>query len=129
MHIAGGSCTTSDNEFFLRAKPIVEMMAEREVKLGEGLGLIGDCVVDVHFSEWGSFPRLVHSMERSRSTYGFGIDEPACIEIIGGTRVKAHGKGRVYSVRRRDTMEFDVQILEPGSGITIEDSHDSFPLE
>lgn len=90
--------------------------------MGQGLGLIGDCIIDVHFSEWGSFPRLVHSMELSRSTYGFGIDEPACLEIIDGTRVKVYGKGRIYAVKRRDTMEFDVKILEPGSGITIKDS-------
>lgn len=112
--LQGGVFITSTNEYFLRAKPLVETMKDIDLILGHGIGLIKDCIIEPHFSEWGGFPRLVQSMELSSSTYGFGIDEAACLEIQDGSRAMIHGNGRVYFVVRTGLLEFNMKVLDPG---------------
>lgn len=58
-------------------------------------------------------------MEITGSTYGLGIDEPACLEIQEGTKAKVHGKGRVYYIARKGPLKFKVKALEPGDSFKI----------
>ncbi|MCW4020038.1 MAG: Type 1 glutamine amidotransferase-like domain-containing protein [Candidatus Bathyarchaeota archaeon] len=112
----GGKVTTPKNEYFIKARPYFDPAKDGDVQLsvGEGLGLLGDCVVEAHFSEHGGFPRLVQSMELTKSTYGLGIDEPICLEIQDETLVKVHGEGRAYILKRLGSLKFEVQVLEHG---------------
>jgi len=114
--IGGSKVTTSTNEYFVRAKLYSDPAKNGDVQLtvGKGLGLLKDCIIEVHFSELGSFPRLVQAMELTKSTYGFGIDEPVCLEIQDGTFLKVHGRGRAYALKRLGFLRFEIQVLEPG---------------
>jgi len=114
--IGGSKVTTPTNEYLIRAKLYFDPAKNGDVQLtvGKGLGLLKDCIVEVHFSGVGGFPRLVQAMELTRSTYGFGIDEPICLEIRDGTFVKVHGRGRAYALKRLDSLRFETQVLEPG---------------
>lgn len=116
MHDLGGKVTTPTNEYFIRAKSYFDPAEDGDVQLtvGEGLGLLQDCVIEVHFSEIGGFPRLVSAMELTKSTYGFGIDEPTCLEIREREFVRVYGRGRAYALKRTGSLRFEVQILEPG---------------
>lgn len=114
--ISGGKVITPINEYFIGAKSYFDPTEDGDVQLtvGEGLGLLQDCVIEVHFSETGRFPRLVSAMELTKSTYGFGIDEPICLEIREGKFVRVYGRGRAYALKRTRSLRFEVQILEPG---------------
>lgn len=115
--LQGSVIMTASNEYLLKAKPFRESMKDIDFVLGNGLGLIEDCVFETHFSEWGGFPRLVQSMELSGSKYGFGIDESACLEIQNNARALMRGRGRVFHLVRTASQEFKVSILDPGESI------------
>lgn len=40
-------------------------------------------------------------MELTGSSFGFGSDEPICLEIQDGVHAKVHGRGRAYFLRKR----------------------------
>lgn len=114
--ILGGKVTTPINEYIVRAREHLDLTKGNYVELSvdKGIGILKDCIIEAHFSEFGGFPRLVQAMELTKSTYGFGIDEPICLEILDGTSVKVHGRGRAYTVKRIDSLKFKIIILEPG---------------
>ena len=120
--IWGSKVTTRANEFSVRAKAYHDPAGDGEagLRVGQGLGLLQDCIIEVHFSELGGFPRLVQAMELTGSTWGLGIDEPICLEIRDGTYGKVHGKGRAYLLRRLGPLRFEVQVLEPGEEFEIQ---------
>lgn len=120
---------TPSNEYYLRARPIVDRMTEVDLLLGNGIGLIESCIFEPHFSEWGGFPRLVQSMELSESAFCFGIDEFACIEIQNDSNASVSGLGRVYYLYRTGPLDFNVKILDPEESIVIKQySQDSMDL-
>ncbi|MFZ5817149.1 MAG: cyanophycinase [Bacillota bacterium] len=114
--IWGDRLTTPTNRLCLRGS---EDGCGAELVLGQGLGLIQDCLVEAHFSELGGFPRLVAAMERRPVRYGLGIDEPICLEIRCGQEVRVHGQGRVYVLERREGGGLCLKVLEPGQRYTL----------
>jgi len=114
--IWGSKVTTSANEYFVRTSLYCDPAKNGDVhlKVGQGLGLLQDCITEVHFSELGGFPRLIQALEMTESTYGFGIDEPICLEIRDGISARVYGRGRAYFLRRIGPLRFEVQVLEPG---------------
>lgn len=117
--IWGSKVSTPTNEYFLRARQDLAEDSATELTMGEGLGLLRDCLIEVHFSEFGAFPRLVQSMESTRSTHGIGIDEPICLEIRDRVFVKVHGRGRAYVLKRVSPLRFELNVLEPGDNYQI----------
>jgi cyanophycinase len=117
--IWGSKVITPTNEYFVRAKAYHDLAKDGDVHLtvGRGLGLLQGCLIEVHFSEFGGFPRLVQAMEQTESTFGFGIDEPICLEIRDRVYAKVHGRGRAYFLRRTGPLLFEVRVLEPGDEI------------
>lgn len=123
--VGGAILRTKTNEFppgsreYVAAYP--RHRSERRPGLAsrKGLGLVRNCVVQPHFTEWGLFPGLTEAMSLTDSRFGLGIDEPIGIEIQNGSKVIVRGKGRSYffvkpTNRKRDSM-FRVRIYEPGS--------------
>ncbi len=104
------------NQVLLRGS---EEGCQAELQLGEGLGLIRDCLVEAHFAERGGFPRLVAAMERRPVRYGFGLDNPICLEIRDEKELRVHGQGRAYVLERRESGGLSVQALEPGDRFTL----------
>lgn len=114
--IWGDRLTTSTNRLCLRGS---EDGCDEELLLGEGLGLLRDCLVEAHFSELGGFPRLVAAMERRPVRYGLGIDNPICMEIRDEQEIRIHGQGRAYILERREGGGLCAHVLEPGQRYTL----------
>lgn len=119
--IWGSKVITPTNEYFVRASFYSDPAKDSDVQLrvGKGLGLLHDCIVEAHFSELGGFPRLVQAMELTESTYGLGLDEPICLEIRDEVFIKVHGRGRVYFLKRLSSLKFEVRVLEPGDELEL----------
>ena len=119
--IWGGEVISPINEYFIKAKSYVDPAKDGDVQLtiGAGLRLLKDCIVEVHFSEVGGFPRLVQAMELTESTYGLGIDEPICLEIQDETIIRVHGRGRAYILKRLGFLRFETRVLEPGDELRV----------
>jgi len=119
--IWGSKVTAAANEFFIRPKSHFDPAKDGDVKLkvGKGLGLLQDCIVETHFSERGGFPRLLAAMEQTRSSTGLGIDEPICLEVRDGASMRVFGRGRAYVLRRAGSLGFGVKVLEPGDELDL----------
>ncbi len=111
----GGIVTTSTNEYYVRYRGYYDNAeGSIELELGQGLGLIHDCVFEPHFGEAGGFPRLVTVMERTGSPNGYGLDEPICLTFEDGEPKGVLGRGRLYHLRKGASSEFCVEVHEPG---------------
>lgn len=61
-----------------------EDTGDSSVRLVTGLGLVGELVVGVHFTEWNALPHMLAAMFKTQTTAGLGIDEPACVVLEDG---------------------------------------------
>ncbi|MEV0408028.1 cyanophycinase [Actinoallomurus sp. NPDC050550] len=67
------------------------------VRLGPGLGLLDDVLIDMHFAERGRLPRLLSGIALDTRRLGVGIDEDTAIVVRKG-RFEVIGSGVVTVV-------------------------------
>ncbi len=116
---------TKTNEYRLASRGFVESYRKEHPRespglvIKNGLGLVKDCVLEPHFTEWGLFPRLMEGLTLSNSGFGIGVDEPTCLELQGGSKATVRGRGRLYVLtrptRRAEDPVCGVRAYEPGS--------------
>ena len=58
----------------------------------EGLGLVGNLVVEFHFSELNRLSHLLEAMAQVQADVGWGIDEPACMVFEDGQILRVLGR-------------------------------------
>jgi cyanophycinase len=68
------------------------------VRIGTGLGLLRDVIIDQHFDVRDRLPRLTHAA-RTHNLTGLGIDENTAIVFEPDGRRRVVGEGRVTVVR------------------------------
>lgn len=78
-----------------------EDTGDASVRIAEGLGLIKDIIVGVHFSEWNTLPHVLDSLVKTETTYALGIDETACAILEDGRLKKTLGRS-VYEITMTD---------------------------
>lgn len=127
--VGGSIARTRTNEFPLGSKEYVASYQRQRPRerpglgIGKGLGLVRNCVVQPHFTEWGLFPGLTEAMSLTDSRFGLGIDEPICLEIQDGSKAMVRGKGRLYffvkPTKRKGDSTFRARVYEPGSRFRI----------
>ncbi|WP_179298735.1 GNAT family N-acetyltransferase [Evansella halocellulosilytica] len=66
--------------------------ATGERKILEGIGLLEDIGISVHFTEWNDRKNIEVSMKEAGLTKGYGIDEQACIRFDNERYVKSFGE-------------------------------------
>jgi len=107
---------TRTNEYLLAAEGHASPPG---VDLRSGLGLIEDCVLQPHLSEWGQLPELYEDVRLGRSRVGLGLDNSICLELRDGARALVRGRGRLYVLRRRTVgsrgFALEVEAYEPGA--------------
>ena len=71
-------------------------------RIVQGLGLVRDLVVEVHFSEGGgTLPSLLEGMAQTQTARGLGIGAGACVVLEDGRLQRVIGRG-VYEVEMTD---------------------------
>lgn len=123
--VGGTVVKTRTNEFPLASKEYVtsyqrQRPSERPgLVIRRGLGLVKNCVLQPHFTEFGLLPGLMEAMSLTGSRYGIGVDEPICLELRGETRATVRGRGRLYFFsrpgKRAEGSTFRLRVYEPGS--------------
>jgi cyanophycinase len=71
--------------------------ATSSVRIGPGLDLLGNVLIDMHFAERGRLPRLLSGIALDVQYLGVGIDEDTAI-VVDGDRFKVVGRGVVTVV-------------------------------
>lgn len=115
----GNAVATETNTYVVRCVP--NLSDKHALVTGEGLGLLTNCLIEPHFSEFGGFPRLVAAMEKTGVSRGVGIDEPICLEIIDQGKVTVHGTGRCYWLQAQQERDYKIHIFEPGEMFSLEE--------
>jgi cyanophycinase len=69
--------------------------AKDGLKLGAGLGLAPELVVDTHFSQRGRIPRLSYAVAKQPGTVGLGVDPETAAIVRPDGFVEARGHGTV----------------------------------
>jgi cyanophycinase len=72
-------------------------VAASAVRLGPGLGLLDDVLIDMHFAERGRLPRLISGIALDTRRLGVGIDEDTAI-VVRKSRFEVIGSGVVTVV-------------------------------
>jgi cyanophycinase len=72
-------------------------VAASAVRIGPGLDLLGNVLIDMHFAERGRLPRLLSGIALDVQYLGVGIDEDTAI-VVGGGRFEVIGRGVVTVV-------------------------------
>lgn len=67
------------------------------VRIGPGLDLLGNVLIDMHFAERGRLPRLLSGIALDVQYLGVGIDEDTAI-VVDGDRFEVIGRGVVTVV-------------------------------
>lgn len=70
---------------------------QNELQFREGLGLISDVIIAVHYTQWNDEAHLREALSRFKSKVNYGIDEGACIYFLNGQLESIEGNG-VYSL-------------------------------
>ena len=93
-------------------------------RMDRGLGLFGHIVVDVHFTEYGRYPRLARALSLSRRTntdvLGIGLDADAAAILFPDGRARTLGSGTVTLMRlvrppkRKGRAVVEMQCLKIG---------------
>ncbi|MCW2860902.1 MAG: cyanophycinase [Actinoallomurus sp.] len=71
--------------------------ATSSVRIGPGLDLLGNVLIDMHFAERGRLPRLLSGIALDVQYLGVGIDEDTAI-MVDGDRFEVIGRGVVTVV-------------------------------
>ena len=107
---------TRGNGYLLAAE---EHAGAGGVDLKAGLGLVNDCVVQPHLSEWGQLPELLEDVRLGRTRVGLGLDNSICVELRDGRDAVVWGRGRLYVVRPGSkgprNARLEVETHEPGA--------------
>jgi cyanophycinase len=67
------------------------------VRIGPGLDLLGNVMIDMHFAERGRLPRLLSGISLDVQYLGVGVDEDTAI-VVEGDRFEVIGRGVVTVV-------------------------------
>ena len=76
-----------------------------------GLGLVGDLIIGVHFTERNNLPNVLDAMAQTRTNTALGIDEPACVVFEDGQFKGVLGRS-VYEVVMSDFETGTYQVAE-----------------
>lgn len=95
------------------------------VRLGPGLGLVPNVIIDTHFFPRGRIGRLIASVDQQKGYVGLGIDENRAVRIAGG-RLTGIGTNAALLVSGPITREGTSRL---GARITLMSDGDRVKVE
>lgn len=90
------------------------------VETTAGLGLVTDCIIDVHFSQRGRHGRVLAAVAHYPQNIGIGIDEATAI-ILDGTKFRVIGRGSVTVIDASGMSYTNAPELERGQSLSMAD--------
>lgn len=70
---------------------------QSEFQYREGLRLISDVLIAVHFTEWNDEAHLRYAVKNFNNDINYGIDEDTCVYLLNGRLESIEGNG-VYTI-------------------------------
>lgn len=114
---SAGAAAVSENMIYQGMSS--EALLKGEIKTTQGLGFIGDVIVDTHFVQRGRIGRLFQAVVNNPRTLGIGLGEDTGL-FIHDDEMTAIGSGLVILVDGRFIKDTNLTNINLGEPISIE---------
>jgi cyanophycinase len=119
--IAGTSAgAMAMSKIMIKGGSATESLLRGSVKIGEGLDLIDEVIIDTHFVTRGRFGRLMEAVVTHPKTVGIGLGEDTGILITEGHIVETIGSNLVVIADSHDVGYTNINDVENGRPVAIE---------
>ena len=119
--IAGTSAgAMAMSEIMIRGGSVPDALMKGAVKIGPGLGLIDDVVIDSHFVKRGRFGRLIEAVGIYPKLIGIGLGEDTGVLITGGHLIETIGSNLVVIMDGYEVGHNNAAVAKNGVPLSIE---------
>ncbi|WP_242917212.1 cyanophycinase [Pontibacter liquoris] len=96
------------------------ILAKGTVRLGEGLSLLPNLIIDTHFINRRRMPRLIESIAAYPDHIGIGLGEDTGVMIRNGNVIETIGTGLVVLMDGRQLYENNFPAIANGEALCLE---------
>lgn len=119
--IAGTSAgAMAMSRVMIKSGSSTEALMKGAVKLGEGLGLIPNVIIDSHFVKRGRFGRLIEAVSTYPKMIGIGLGEDTGVLITQGNMIETIGSNLVIIVDGHHIGHNNTPGVKPGTALSVE---------
>jgi len=115
---SAGAMAMSD--IMIRGGGGVEAMLSDNLRLGKGLGIINNVIIDTHFIKRGRFGRLAQAITMHPNHLGIGLGEDTALIIKNGYLAECRGSGMVGIIDGRKITKTNIGEVKKGEPIYVE---------
>ncbi|UYZ63883.1 cyanophycinase [Hymenobacter weizhouensis] len=104
----------------IKGGSVPDALMKGAVKMGTGLGLLDNVVIDSHFVKRGRFGRLIEAVARYPKLIGIGLGEDTGVLITEGHLLETIGSNLVIILDGHQLEHNNAAAARPGEAISIE---------
>jgi cyanophycinase len=121
--VAGNSAgTAAASQTMLTGEGDFEVIGANKVEVAQGIGFLGNLIIDQHFIARKRQNRLLSVLQTSQERFAFGIDEDCTLAIENEKNVTVIGPGMAMSFDNREARsKIITHLLFPGDTFVIPD--------
>ena len=108
------------SEIMIKGGSSTDALKKGAVKLGPGLGLIKNVIIDSHFVKRGRFGRLIEAVGTYPKAIGIGLGEDTGVLITKGNQIETIGSNLVIIVDGHHIMHNNINEIKNGMPLSIE---------
>ncbi|MBC6989731.1 cyanophycinase [Hymenobacter sp. BT491] len=119
--IAGTSAgAMAMSHIMIRGGSVPDALMKGSVKIGTGLNLIHNVVIDSHFVKRGRFGRLIESVSLHPKLIGIGLGEDTGVLITCGNLIETIGSNLVIIVDGHNIQHNNAAAAKKGAALSVE---------
>ena len=119
--IAGTSAgAMAMSQTMIKGGSVPDALMKGAVKMGPGLGLLNNVVIDSHFVKRGRFGRLIEAVALHPKLIGIGLGEDTGVLITEGSHLEALGSNLVIIMDGHQLEHNNAASAKKGEAISIE---------
>ena len=119
--IAGTSAgAMAMSQTMIKGGSVPDALMKGAVKMGPGLGLLNNVVIDSHFVKRGRFGRLIEAVALHPKLIGIGLGEDTGVLITEGSHLEALGSNLVIIMDGHQLEHNNAAAAKKGEAISIE---------
>lgn len=108
------------SEIMIKGGSSTESLMRGAVKMGPGLGLIRNVIIDSHFVKRGRFGRLIEAVGTHPKVIGIGLGEDTGVLITNGNQIETIGSNLVIIIDGHHINHNNTLEVKKGAALSIE---------
>lgn len=108
------------SHMMIRGGSVPDALLKGAVKMGHGLSLLNNVVIDTHFVKRGRFGRLIEAVSLYPKLIGIGLGEDTGILITGGNVIETIGSNLVIIMDGKSIQHNNAPAAKKGTTLSVE---------